>query len=301
MLAFGEGHRRQFGGVGLMVAEPRLRLAVCAAGAFTCMGPHNQRASRIAQQVAERWLGGNLPKCELTIESAPREHVGLGLGTQLSLSVGVALMQFCKVRDRPSPAELAAGLGRARRSSVGTHGFAHGGLVVEAGHAPGELIGPLVDRVELPESWRVLVIIPREAGGLSGAREAAVFGELPSVPHEVTERLTLEIRRKLLPAARVGDFDAFAHSVYCFGRTAGEAFAAAQGGPYSRAAGTLVARLRQIGALGVGQSSWGPSVFALAPDEATASALAEQLTQEPFARDAEIVVTRPDNRGAVLS
>ena len=145
----------------------------------------------------------------MTVESAPREHAGLGLGTQLTLAAGVALTQFSGINEPPSPYELAAELGRGRRSSVGTHGFAHGGLVVEAGHAPGEPLGPLVARVDLPESWRVVIVIPRGLDGLSGNREVEAFGDLPPVPTQTTDRLSAEVLLEMLPAARGGDFDGF--------------------------------------------------------------------------------------------
>ena len=52
--------------------------------------------------------------------------------------------------------------------------------------------------------------------------------------------------------------------MYELNARAGDAFAAAQGGRYAAPAVTaLVARLRGLGVKGVGQSSWGPTVFAV--------------------------------------
>jgi beta-RFAP synthase len=300
-LVAGAGSRRQFGGVGLMVTEPRLRVILRPAAAFACEGLHAERAERIARQVAGRWLGGHLPSCVLAVQSAPREHVGLGLGTQLSLAVGVALTRFSGMGDPPSPIELAVELGRARRSSVGTHGFVHGGLIVEAGHARGEPLGPLVARAELPESWRVVIIIPCGPDGLSGSREVDAFGGLPPVPPPVTDCLSAEVLLEMLPAARGKDFDEFAQSVSRFGQKAGVCFAEAQGGPYSPEAAPLVARLRELGAIGVGQSSWGPGVFALAADAEAGDELRRRLVNEPLAAGADVIISQPDNRGAVIA
>lgn len=282
-----------------MVAEPRLRLVVRRAKSFSCTGQHSRRAALIAEKVAARWLGA-LPPCELTVERAPHEHVGLGLGTQLTLAVGVALTRFGGKGDPPTPSQMSAELGRAMRSSIGTHGFLQGGLIVEAGHAPAEPCGPLVARAALPESWRVVLIIQRGSGDMSGEREAKAFNNLPPVPRKTTDRLTSEVLLEMLPAVRGGDFDAFAESVYRFGRTAGGCFAAVQGGPYAREAAPLVARLRELGVAGVGQSSWGPSVFALAMNDETARRLCEQLACEPLAADAETIVSQPDNRGVLI-
>jgi beta-RFAP synthase len=301
MFAFGEGHQRQFGGVGLMIREPRLRLCVTRADRFTCDGLHAERAERIARQVADRWLGGALPKCTLAITSAPPEHVGLGLGTQLSLSVGIALTHFSNLDRPPSTEEIAVSLGRARRSSVGTHGFIRGGLIVDAGHAPGETLGPLLHRVELPERWRIVLIVPRGSDGLSGSREADAFGELPPVPRETASELHSEVMLHLLPAAQCEDFAVFSESIFRFGRLAGECFASVQGGPYAAAAKPAVARLRELGVAGIAQSSWGPTVLALTKDDEAAGRLVRQLENDPVARGCDLIVSPPDNRGAVGS
>jgi predicted sugar kinase len=135
---------------------------------------------------------------------------------------------------------------------------------------------------------------------LSGNREAEAFGDLPPVSSETTGRLSAEVLLEMLPAARGGDFEEFARSVFRFGQMAGACFAEAQGGSYSPEAAPLVARLRELGVLGVGQSSWGPSVFALAADNEAADELRRQLAHEPLAAGADVVVSRPDNRGAVI-
>jgi beta-RFAP synthase len=300
MFAFGAGHRRQFGGVGLMIEEPRLRVVIRPAGKFTCAGLHAERALRIARQVAGCWLAGRLPDCEVLVEEAPREHAGLGLGTQLSLAVGVALAQFAGFPNPPSPVEIAIRLGRARRSSVGAYGFMHGGLILDAGHAAGESIGTLVKRVELPDHWRVLLITPCLPNGLSGGQEAEAFAELPPVPPEVTGQLAREVLLEMLPAAVTRDFVAFSQSVYRFGRAAGNCFAGVQGGPYATSSAAVVDRLRKCGVVGVGQSSWGPTVFALVENDAAAE-LKRQWSRELDTMACEIKISRPDNRGAVVA
>ena len=79
----------------------------------------------------------------------------------------------------------------------------------------------------------------------------------------------------ILPAAEAGDLEAFGEAVHEFNRRAGEPFAAAQGGPYaSPAVAGLIGELRQLGVAGVGQSSWGPTVFAVVGDIDIALSLA---------------------------
>lgn len=300
MFSFGAQDRRQFGGVGLMIGEPRVHVAIRPAPSFSCTGLHANRAARICRQVAECWLDGELPNCEVAVTSAPREHSGLGLGTQLSLAIAAGLPRFCGVSRPPGATEMAVRLGRARRSSVGTHGFVQGGLIVDAGHAAGESIGAVVHRAELPAAWRVLLVAPRRADGLSGGQERLAFGELQPVTPETTGGLAAEVLLEMLPAVHSGDFEGFSKSVYRFNRTAGECFAAVQGGPFTRDAAWLVERMHDCGTLGAAQSSWGPTVFAFAENERAARHLRERLGQTPGMEDCEVLISRPDNHGAVV-
>ena len=78
---------------------------------------------------------------------------------------------------------------------------------------------------------------------------------------------------------------------------AGEPFAADQGGPYAGPAVTgLIDKLRAWDFAGVGQSSWGPTVFAFAPDHSTAGALAAKL-RDRFPDLADVTVTAANNTG----
>ncbi len=166
-------------------------------------------------------------------------------------------------------------VGRGERSAIGTHGFARGGLLVEGGKRAADAVSPLVSRIELPEAWRFVLLIDRGLRGLSGPQERSAFAELPQVPAEATARLCREVLVELLPAAAEGDFEAFAESVYRYGHESGLLFSQRQGGPFAAGLPTeLIGWLRGQGIRGVGQSSWGPTVFALARDTADAARVA---------------------------
>jgi beta-RFAP synthase len=220
------------------------------------------------------------------------------VGTQLALSVAAGLNAWTG-RPQPSPAELALSVGRGQRSAVGTYGFVAGGLIVERGRLPGEPFSPLDCRVPVPDAWRFVLVHPPAAAGLSGPAEQTAFDHLPPVPEEVTEDLQAEIGLRMLPAVRDGDFVSFSDSTYRYGRLAGLCFAPVQGGPYN---GPLLAGLveliRALGVTGVGQSSWGPTLFALLPGERAAQEFVADLAAR-LAHDAvQLTITRPNNRGA---
>ena len=154
---------------------------------------------------------------------------------------------------------------------MGLYGFRYGGLIAEAGKTATDEIAPLVSRVALPEAWRFLLVRPAAGEGLSGEAERQAFERLPPVPPETTARMCQEAMLGLLPAAIEGDFELFSESLYRYGEEAGRCFSRQQEGIYSTTlAAATVRELRRLGVVGVGQSSWGPTIFALLPSEQAA-------------------------------
>jgi beta-ribofuranosylaminobenzene 5'-phosphate synthase len=294
---------RQYGGVGAMIDRPGLVVRFDEAADLSAVGPLASRA----EEFARRWLAFHqrLPevaalRCRITIEQAPPEHAGLGTGTQLGLSVAAGLGALAGL-PKGAPQELAIAVGRGLRSAVGTYGFVQGGLVVDQGKMPGEPIAPLDCRIDLPDEWRFVLVRPLGLAGLSGDDEATAIADLPAVPPVVTNRLIAIVRERLVPAAALADFTQFSESLYEYGRTAGECFAARQGGPFNGPVLTqLVHILREVGCVGVGQSSWGPTLYALQPSEAAAQSLVQRLSAIPTLPPLALDVAQPANRGAVI-
>ncbi len=297
MFSFGDPAVRQFGGVGCMIDKPGIWLRIAPSTRCEATGPLAERALEFAQRVTAA-SGLENRACRIDIEHAPRDHVGLGSGTQLGLAVAAGVTAL---RGLPplSARMLSRLAGRGERSSIGIHGFEHGGLLVEAGkRTPGE-IGPLVARVELPGDWRILVLVPRRAAGLSGDAERQAFSSLPPVPRDVTAALTREALLELLPAAVEADFAAFSQSLYRFGCLAGSCFATAQEGTFlDPQTAATVATLRSLGVEGVAQTSWGPSVAALLPSVAAGVQLMGDLQHHPLSDAYELLLAAPLNCGA---
>lgn len=294
------GAGRQYGGVGAMVDRPGLRLTLAPAAEFHASGPLAARAHAFACRWAE-FHHQKLPNCTIQIDAAPPEHAGLGTGTQLGLSVAAGLNAWCGLPNQ-TPRELALSVGRGLRSAVGTYGFVLGGLIVEQGKLPNEPISPLDCRVDLPAEWRFVLIRPRGLAGLAGESENDAIASLPAIPAATTESLIAEVRDRLVPAAATGDFSAFAASLYHYGHAAGQCFSARQGGAYNGPVlAALVGRIRRLGYEGVGQSSWGPTLFAATPNQAEAEKLAQLLTSAGGDGELSITIAAPANAGAFVS
>jgi beta-ribofuranosylaminobenzene 5'-phosphate synthase len=256
---------RHFGGVGLMVDRPGLAVRVEPADAWSATGPLAPRARAFAERFVASLPVREQPPFRVIVEHAPEEHTGLGVGTQLGLAVAKAIAIETGHVNWPA-AELAVRVGRGERSAVGVHGFDRGGLIVESGKVPGEVLSPLVARFDLPAEWAVLLFTPDGGTDWHGPRERRAFAELgrhgPS-PAE-TDALCRLVLTGMLPALASMGLDGFGEAVYEFNARVGDSFAPVQGGRYgSPAVAECVARLRTAGVRGVGQSSWGPTVFAI--------------------------------------
>jgi predicted sugar kinase len=137
---------------------------------------------------------------------------------------------------------------------------------------------------------------------LAGDREADAFAQLPGVPQKVTDELLRITNNEMLPAIECSDCDTFGDAVYRFNLLAGECFAPVQGGPFANADTVrLVDLLRAQGVTGVGQSSWGPTVFAITPDDAKAQSLVEWLRAQLPPAEYDIKIAQPNNTGAQFS
>jgi beta-RFAP synthase len=287
---------RKYGGVGVMIDRPGLRLRLESASSLLTVGPLAERVAR----AAEAWgqTHGREAAARIEVVEAPPEHVGLGVGTQTALAIAAGLNALHGL-PAATALELAASVGRGRRSAVGTHGFVLGGLIVEQGKREGELLSPLDCRLDLPEDWRFLLVRPEGMRGLSGEEEVCAFPEPSERLEQLFRALVCELNERLVPAAATADFERFAESLYQYAHRAGLCFESRQGGAYNGPLLTqLVARLRELGAVGVGQSSWGPTLYAVQPSEAAARELQQRLLASWSGRRLVVDIARPWNEPA---
>lgn len=299
MFSCGHPDQAQYGGVGAMIEPPGVEVKISPASRFEVRGTLHDRTRHFVELTVSRWNLPEWPACEIVVQSA-RSHTGLGVGTQLGLAIATGLRRFLHLPDL-SAEKLATSVGRGLRSAVGTHGFQHGGLIVDAGKEPGQAVGKLAAHAALPDCWRFVLVCPAGEQGLAGTNEATAFARLPPVSDEITRELWAITNRQLLPAVERHDCTMFGEAVYQFGRLAGECFSAAQGGPFASAEiARLVESIRKSGVPGAGQTSWGPTVFAVTASEAEAQQLADWVRGQACGVDYEITVARPNNTGATI-
>jgi len=293
---------RLYGGVGVAIEEPAVVVTAEPTGAVRAPD-HIAPVARRAVEV----LG--VAGADVGVKERLPRHVGLGSGTQRALAT-LAAVAYAHDCD-PDIRALAPDLGRGGRSGVGVAAFECGGFVTDAGHPterfttepppPGEwTVPPVTARHELPGHWRFVVALPDVEPGRSGEDEdesmrAVVEAADPTVADELARVLV----QRLLPAAAAADLGAFGSAVTEFGRLNGAWYADEQGGVYRPPAGEIVdALVGEQAVEGVGQSSWGPAVYALTDAGRADEVEAAAADAVEAAGGGEVVVTRPRNAGA---
>ncbi len=298
------GLGRRFGSLGVALDGLSTRVLARPADATGASGPRAGRAAAFARQALAH-LDLSLGRSEGTrrgvaieLSQALPEHAGLGSGTQLALAVGSAVARLQGLRwSGPS---MAAVLDRGRRSGIGLGTFEQGGFVVDGGHAEGDARPPsVIARLPFPPDWRWVLVFDDHHQGLSGPAEHQAFARLPCFPEDQAARLCRLVLMQLLPALAEADIAGFGQAVTTLQDSVGDHFAPAQGGRYASSRVARVLQLfRRAGAAAVGQTSWGPTGFALAEGVTQARALVDAACASRLEPGLRLQICAARNRGA---
>ena len=266
---------RWFGGLGAAAPAPTVLVSAAAADTLEVHGDDEVRAAAFARRFLTHY--GIDRGARIRVHRALPPHSGLGSGTQLALAVARALAELLGIEAPVT--DLGHAVDRGKRSAVGMWTFAGPGLVVEGGRRrEGTVCGPLVARLAFPATWRCVVAVPNGTSGLSGVDEVAAFDRLPPPRAGEPERVAHLVLMSLLPAVADGDIAGFGAALEEIQRITGEWFAPVQGGVFAPGPSEeLIRRMREAGATGVGQSSWGPAVYGVVEGDDQATRVADRL------------------------
>jgi beta-RFAP synthase len=293
------GLGRNFGSLGVTLAGVATRLCISVSDHLQAHGPGAERAVEFARAVLDAL---NLSEAvSIDIDSIIPEHAGLGSGTQMALAVSAGIDRLFGTR---ADARKLAGLtARGQRSGIGIGAFREGGFLVDGGRGEGTLVPPIVARLPFPPHWRFLLIFDHARDGLHGQKEVQAFQAMRPMSAALAGDLCRRVLMQLLPALTEEDFGNFSDAVTYIQERVGDQFASFQGGRYasSRVAGVL-AWLRDQGISGLGQSSWGPTGFALCESAVAADRLMRTV-QDRFGADPELSfrTVRANNEGAAIA
>lgn len=306
LFSVGDIVARKFGGIGLMIDQPRTVVTAVPSEALRVSGP----SAADARSAIHVWFQKLKPElCQrlsiqspdqlpvaLKINSLPPRHSGFGTGTQLAIASATALGKLFELPTQ-SADEYAVTLNRGKRSAIGTHGFCQGGFLVDRGKLKNEALAPLDLQSNFPESWPIVLVRPKDAEGVSGEVEVSAFKNIPPTTEKQREEMVDLVRNQIIPGVLQQDYSLCGDALYEFGRRSGMMFASVQGGAYqSKSVGALVHQIRNFGVKAVGQSSWGPCLFAITDNHEQAVQLTHFLNQE-HGDKIETRITQADNVG----
>lgn len=280
-----------------MVSEPGLHLVLSESEEYEYVGKQSNRIQRFAETWMEFAELRSEKPFRIELLASPQSHIGLGTGTQLGLSVAAALFQFY-FDEVPSVERLSQSVQRGQRSAVGTYGFMHGGFIVDRGKTDGDKLAKIDMHLPIPTDWRFVLIKADANAGKSGLEEESVFQDTTSDKNKLRAELIEMANAKIVPSLLNEDFNSFSNAVYEFGRTSGQYFAEVQGGPFNGPRITEMVRLiRELGTAGAGQTSWGPTVYAILESQTDANQLVGHLSQHLMPNET-IQIAKPADDGA---
>lgn len=232
----------------------------------------------------------------LKIHQSIPAHTGLGSGTQLALAIGAGLNQLFHLNL--SIAQIAKQAKRGKRSGIGIAAFEQGGVLVDSGKTNDEL-PHIALRHSFPDAWRILLVSDSNNNGVHGEAELQAFQLLKPAQSSLQDMMF----NHMMPALQRADLLAFGACMQDLQAYNGAYFAPVQGGHYaSKALASVLAWLQQNGAACVGQSSWGPTGFAILDTAQHVESLQKQA-QLVFANQPNIgfKICCGKNSGAIIT
>ena len=280
---------RTYGSIGLYLEKPGFKAIVRESDEVVVEGEGGDRIQAIVRRIVDE-LG--LRGLWVKILSAIPRHVGLGSTTQTILGIASAVSKLHGLDL--SIEHLAYRFGRGRRSGAGVWLFKYGGLAVDCGRCSRTKIPPLLTRVHVPEKLRVILASPRTSSrGFEEEVEDAMFERVKTDPR-LSERASRIVLMKLLPSLIEGDLRGFGEAATELDRINGLFFEEVQLGVYRRGCEMIVEKMLEAGALGAGQSSWGPIVYGFADSDELVEHIVESL------KGFWTMVSKPRNMGAEI-
>lgn len=253
---------------------------------------------------------------QFTVEEAYPPHSGLGSGTQISLATSKLIHEHLKedssiikpnnFKENITGAELAHIIGRGQSSGIGMFAFDHGGLILDGGHdlkRKGSILPPpdyngippqLIGTFKFPEEWEVIVATPKADTSVTGEKEIEIFAANCPVPKTDVEQLSHLILMNLIPFL-------LEKNIICFGKTINKiqtlGFKKVEVMRQPERIRSLMNKMLEFGAYGVGMSSFGPSIYAITHKN---TKQVFNATKDIIGDEGNVFITKAQNHGYEL-
>lgn len=287
---------RQFGSLGVSLTNPKTRIEVAVGKDVFEQTP---KYIDKAKHAVLAMMGIEKEVSIKVHEEIPR-HFGLGSGTQMALAVGAGIAKLfskeCALQ------EIAIATSRGKRSGVGIGTFAQGGIVLDGGRGAQTTVPPILMQQAFPSAWRILLLFDHQHIGVHGQAEVSAFAQLEKANLADTMQVNQAVLMKVLPAIKEKDYQMFSEGVALLQAYTGDYFAPAQGGQYaSPRIGNALELIKKQGIQCIGQSSWGPTGFAIIESDVSATMLLNALESNFKDLGLSWQLSEARNEGAMLN
>lgn len=285
------GVARKFGSLGLSIDAPYTQIVLTKSDQTIIDANCSENDAKIIENIVN--FLKIKQKFSLDILQSIPQHVGLGSGTQMALAIGAGLNALFDLNLTVS--QIAKVSKRGARSGIGIAAFEQGGVLVDDGKMSKEL-PEIALRQAFSEDWRVLLITDSAYTGIHGEAELQAFQSLKPAQHSLRDM----VFGHMMPALECSDLLTFGVHMATLQAYNGAYFAPIQGGHYaSQDVAAVLQWLQRKGVACMGQSSWGPTGFAVVENAEIANKLLQQL-QQKFSRfnNISFQIVRGNNSGA---
>ncbi|MGQ9719458.1 MAG: beta-ribofuranosylaminobenzene 5'-phosphate synthase [Nitrososphaerales archaeon] len=298
------------GGVGIALERPRVALeAELMKDGILIEGDDDGRTFEVVNIVLKNYgLRGGV---HIRVLEKYDEHVGLGLGTQLSLATAFSIAKLHGICVDTK--ELAKVVGRGGTSGIGVAAFEAGGMIVDGGHTFGQdrqkqsflpssaskaPPAPVISRLDFPEDWLIVLATPKENQRIHGSLEVELFSKHCPVPISEVQALSHIILMKLLPSVVTKDIAEFGEAVFLMQRIG---FKKIELNLQSNRVKEVMAAMADTSSYGVGLSSFGPTLYTVVDSTKKAKAIAKAAEDEMKETGGVVLITKANNKGTEVS
>ena len=192
-----------YGGMGLSIDKHPTILTVSKASKFQS-NLNKSLSDKIYHFICNNKL---CKKIRIDCLESPQKHIGLGSGTQLTLSIEEALSKFYLLNQRINIFK------RNYRSGIGINSYKNGGFIVDA---PKNNLqsNEIIFKTNFPKEWRIILLFDSKAKGLHGSSENKFFSTDTTIA--LRKKLSDITLNEIIPSIIHKDFDIFAKGLTKF-------------------------------------------------------------------------------------
>ena len=203
--------------------------------------------------------------CNIKIKKIIPSHIGLGSGTQFSLTIGYLISKINNLNI--SIDEIALFLNRGNRSGIGVQSFKEGGFTIDIGKKKDANNLPLkLTNIKWPQDWKIILLFDLKGDNVFGENEISKFKEVNKRYRSKFNYNYSTLFLKILPGIIEKDFNSFTEGIQLIQSNMSEIFYKNSKKFSSKNINYIFDYLRKKKINGFGQTSWGPTGFVFCED-----------------------------------